>query len=119
MDYAEEKIKIANTRMDSRWKRSSFGDWSKTGWKIFLIRGYLNELKKEFVEINFIEQPELIQILNQAKEINNGALFENLVAQELISKGFETFYYNSKKYGELDFVIELNGKVLPLEIKSG
>ena len=29
------------------------------------------------------------------------------------------YYFNSKKQGELDFVIELNGKVPPLEIKSG
>lgn len=29
------------------------------------------------------------------------------------------YYFNSKKQGELDFVIELNGKVTPLQIKSG
>ena len=29
------------------------------------------------------------------------------------------YYYNSKKHGELDFVIERNGYVLPIEIKSG
>ena len=28
-------------------------------------------------------------------------------------------YYNSKKFGELDFVIEYNGKILPIEVKSG
>ena len=29
------------------------------------------------------------------------------------------YYYNSKKRGEIDFVIEKNGKVLPIEVKSG
>ena len=29
------------------------------------------------------------------------------------------YYYNNKKRGELDFVVELNGKVLPIEVKSG
>ena len=29
------------------------------------------------------------------------------------------YYYNSKKFGELDFVIERDGYVLPIEIKSG
>ena len=29
------------------------------------------------------------------------------------------YYYNNKKRGELDFVIELDGKVLPIEVKSG
>lgn len=58
-------------------------------------------------------------ILNKEKSINNGALFENVVSQELLSKGHKEYYFNSKKQGELDFVIELNGKVVPLEIKSG
>ena len=42
-----------------------------------------------------------------------------MVSQELLSKGHKEYYFNSKKQGELDFVIELNGKVVPLEIKSG
>ena len=29
------------------------------------------------------------------------------------------YYYNSKKRGEIDFVIEKAGKVLPIEVKSG
>ena len=53
------------------------------------------------------------------RQINNGALFENVVAQELLAKGHKEYYFNSKQQGELDFVIELDGKVVPLEIKSG
>ena len=60
-----------------------------------------------------------MSILNKDKSINNGALFENAVAQELLAKGHKEYYFNSKKQGELDFVIELDGKVVPLEIKSG
>ncbi len=60
-----------------------------------------------------------IQILANDQDINNGALYENVVAQELKSHGFKLYYYNSKKYGELDFVIEYKGKVLPIEVKSG
>ena len=60
-----------------------------------------------------------IAILNKEQSINNGALFENVVAQELLAKGHKEFYFNSKKQGELDFVIELDGEITPLEIKSG
>ena len=60
-----------------------------------------------------------LAILNKDKSINNGAVFENVIAQELLAKGHKEYYYNSKKYGELDFVIELDGKIVPLEIKSG
>lgn len=60
-----------------------------------------------------------IKILNNEKDINSGALFENAVAQELFAHGYAPYYFNSKKQGELDFVIEYHGKVLPIEVKSG
>ena len=60
-----------------------------------------------------------LKILNGELNINSGAIFENAAAQELKAHNFPLFYYNSKKNGEVDFLIELEGKVLPLEIKSG
>ena len=39
--------------------------------------------------------------------------------QELIAHGCRCYYYNNKKQGELDFVVEHDGAVLPIEIKSG
>ena len=60
-----------------------------------------------------------MQLLSENQDINNGALYENAVAQELRAHGFKLYYYNSKKFGELDFVIEYKGKVLPIEVKSG
>ena len=53
--------------------------------------------------------------------INYGAPYENVVCEELYAHGFidNIFYYNSKKLGEIDFIIEYNGEVLPIEIKSG
>lgn len=59
------------------------------------------------------------QLLTDNQDINNGALYENAVAQELKAHGFRLYYYNSKKFGELDFIIEYRGKVLPIEVKSG
>ncbi len=60
-----------------------------------------------------------MQLLSDNQDINNGALYENVVAQELKAHGFKLYYYNSKRFGELDFVIEHNGRVLPIEVKSG
>lgn len=60
-----------------------------------------------------------MQLLSENQDINFGALYENVVAQELKAHGFKVYYYNSKKYGELDFVVEYNGTVLPIEVKSG
>ena len=50
---------------------------------------------------------------------NFGAVFENFAAQELRSHGYDLYYFNSKKQGELDFVIEHDNQALPIEIKSG
>lgn len=60
-----------------------------------------------------------MQLLSNDQNINYGAIYENVVAQELKAHGFKLYYFNSRKTGELDFVIEYNGKILPIEVKSG
>lgn len=60
-----------------------------------------------------------MRIIKGDKDINFGSIYENAVAQELVAHGIAPYYYNNKKRGELDFVIELDGKVLPIEVKSG
>lgn len=61
-----------------------------------------------------------IRILSDELNVNFGSVFENFVAQELTAHGFDQlFYFNSKRQGELDFVIEHKDSVIPLEIKSG
>lgn len=60
-----------------------------------------------------------IAILNSDNSLNCGAIYENVVAQELSTHGFKGYYFNSHKQGELDFVIEYNDYVCPIEVKSG
>lgn len=63
------------------------------------------------------------QLLSKDANINFGSVYENLVAQELYAHGFAVghslYYFNNKKQGELDFVIEYDNHVLPIEVKSG
>lgn len=59
------------------------------------------------------------ELLTGKTEINYGAIYENLAAQELRAHGYSLHYFTSKKQGELDFVVEDKGQVLPIEIKSG
>ena len=60
-----------------------------------------------------------LKILQHETTINFGSIYENVAAQELTAHGYPLYYYNSKKFGEIDFIIEKEGKVLPIEIKSG
>lgn len=63
------------------------------------------------------------KLLSKDSNINFGSVYENLVAQELYAHGFamghSLYYFNNKKQGELDFVIEYDNHVLPIEVKSG
>ncbi len=65
-----------------------------------------------------------LKLLKDETTINYGAIYENLVAQELMCHGFggddhSLYYFNSKKQGELDFVISQGESVIPIEVKSG
>lgn len=61
-----------------------------------------------------------LDLLSDRQDVNYGCVFENAAAQELAAHGFDLFYYNSKKYGELDFVVQdRNDRVIPIEVKSG
>lgn len=60
-----------------------------------------------------------MQILIGKVNINFGAIYENFVAQELKAKGWNLYYFNSKKQGEVDFLLEKNGTIRPIEVKSG
>jgi predicted AAA+ superfamily ATPase len=68
---------------------------------------YSISVKKELLEMN----PE--------KELNNGALFENFVAQEIYSQTQSSYYYKKNGIGEVDFIAETADGVTPIEVKSG
>lgn len=60
-------------------------------------------------------------ILQNEQSINLGAAYESVVAQELRAHGYELYYYDNKKKGEVDFLINDTRfvQVLPIEVKSG
>lgn len=59
------------------------------------------------------------RILSGETNINEGAIYENFVAQELKAHGFDLHYFVSECIGEVDFIIQLDGESVPLEAKSG
>ena len=60
-----------------------------------------------------------LRLLAGESGLNIDAVYENVVVQELLAKGFASYYFHSKKREELDFVVERGGGVTPIEVKSG
>lgn len=60
-------------------------------------------------------------VLQDERSINLGTVYESVVAQELRAHGFKLYYYDNKKKGEVDYLINdySTTQVLPLEVKSG
>lgn len=48
-----------------------------------------------------------------------GGIYENFVAGELIKKGYALHYYKPDDENELEFIIEKDGGVVPVEVKAG
>jgi predicted AAA+ superfamily ATPase len=59
------------------------------------------------------------EILKGNLSINMGGILENTFAELLKANGFSLRYLNKKNIGELDFVVQQNDEVMPIEIKSG
>lgn len=59
-------------------------------------------------------------ILYMVEEINDfkGGMVENYVNVQLSINGYQTYYWESERGAEVDFVIQRDGKLIPIEVKS-
>ena len=83
-----------------------------------LLKLYLNDvglLTAKLFDKNI--QP----VLQYQRSINLGAVYESVVAQELVAHGYQLFYYDNRQKGEVDFIVDdyEHGSLLPIEVKSG
>ena len=83
-----------------------------------LIKLYMNDVG---LLTSILYKTNINSILDDATGVNLGAVYETVVAQELKCHGHDLYYYDRKKVGEVNYLIDdynsLN--VLPVEIKSG
>ncbi len=49
----------------------------------------------------------------------SGIFFENFIANELIAKGSSLFYWKGKSSAELEFIVESDNKLYPIDVKKG
>ena len=83
-----------------------------------LMKLYINDVG---LLTNLLYGLNVNAVLQDQKSINLGTVYESVIAQELAAHGFKLHYYDNKRNGEVDFLIDdYNAlQVLPLEIKSG
>ena len=59
-------------------------------------------------------------ILYMVEEINDfkGGMAENYVNVQLSINGYHTYYWESERGAEIDFIIQRDGQLIPIEVKS-
>ena len=58
-------------------------------------------------------------ISNERDNTLSGIFFENYVANELSANGLKLFYWRGKSDSELEFIVESNNKLFPIDVKKG
>ena len=59
-------------------------------------------------------------ILYMVEELNDfkGGMVENYVNMQLTLNGYRTYYWESERGAEIDFIIHRDGQIIPIEVKS-
>lgn len=62
-----------------------------------------------------------LAILNNTLKGNaKGGIYENIISELLLKRGYKLYYYKTQNSSmEIEFVIEKNGEVIPIEVKTG
>ena len=96
---SEPKFPLKRTQRDDRFKLYS----SDVG---LLIQQYPSGVARD--------------VMNAARSVNFGSVYENAVAQQIAAHGATLRYFYNNRKGEVDFLIETaESKVVPIEVKSG
>ena len=83
-----------------------------------LLKLYLNDVG---LLTNILYRYNIRAVLDNEKSINLGTVYESVVAQELRAHGFGLRYYDNRKKGEVDYIVDDYDalSLLPIEVKSG
>lgn len=83
-----------------------------------LLKLYLNDVG---LLTGLLYHNNIRPILDDIRSINLGSVYESVVAQELRAHGHKLFYYDNRKQGEVDYLIDdhVAMSAHPIEVKSG
>lgn len=83
-----------------------------------LLKLYLNDVG---MLTGILYSNNIKPVMDTECSVNLGSVYESVVAMELASHGHRLFYYDNKKNGEVDFLIDdyYNLSAMAIEVKSG
>jgi len=88
-------------------------------------RPFFTNKKKEIIkapEFFFLDSGLRNILINNFQKlderVDRGGLNENFVASEIVKKDYELKYWRTKAKAEVDFILEKNSEVIPIEVKS-
>ena len=83
-----------------------------------LLKLYLNDVG---ILTGILYGNNIRSVLDDESSVNLGAVYESVVASELIAHGYPLYYYDNRSKGEVDYLIDDYDSlsVVPLEVKSG
>ncbi len=95
-------------------------DAMEKSYLIYRVVPFFTNKKKEIVKqpkLYFVDTGMRNIIANKFDSNLDGHLFENYVLSELLKKGFNPKYWRTKNKAEVDFVLEIENKIVPVEVK--
>lgn len=78
---------------------------------------YINDTGLLLALYGFATKQALLN--SNLKGFAKGGIYENFVAETLVKNGYSLHYYKPNDNSRLEFVIERNGEVVPIEVKAG
>ncbi len=113
-------INIAYRSNDPNIDLTSYINLDK--YKIYLLDTGLF-VTLQFKDKDFTKNTIYEKLLSDSLSVNLGYLYENAVAQTLVSNNIKLFYYTfenivQKRNYEIDFIISKDNKICPIEVKS-
>ncbi len=78
---------------------------------------YINDTGLLLALFGFATKQALLN--GKLKGFAKGGIYENFVAETLIKNGYSLHYYKPDDNSELEFIIEKDGDVIPIEVKAG
>lgn len=92
----------------------------KKSYLIYEVQPFFRNKSKEIVKrpkIYFIDSGMRNAIVDSFENTPSGESFENYIVSELIKKDFYPKYWRTKTGSEVDFILEKNQEVVPIEVK--